>query len=123
MMIRFLLLQFYLDMEFVMLFASQGRFLSRNLQQVAKNIIARAIEAVSATGIDPYRLVKFTVHNKITLFIIVTHKLNLFPFWGAFYSTLPEDEWFAEVANIAVKMLTGKASFENEGHEEMSPTA
>lgn len=42
-----------------MLFASQGRFLSRNLQQVAKNIIARAIDAVSATGIDPYRLVIF----------------------------------------------------------------
>lgn len=60
MMIGFLLLQFYLDMEFVMLFASQGRFLSRNLQQVAKNIIARAIDAVSATGIDPYRSVKNT---------------------------------------------------------------
>ncbi|KMT07174.1 hypothetical protein BVRB_6g154990 [Beta vulgaris subsp. vulgaris] len=84
--------QFYLDMEFVMLFASQGRFLSRNLQQVAKNIIARAIDAVSATGIDPY-------------------------------STLPEDEWFAEVAQIAVKMLEGKATFGNEEREVVSPTA
>lgn len=63
------------------------------------------------------------IHNKMNLFIIVTHKLSLFCFRGAFYSTLPEDEWFGEVANIAVKMLTGKASFENEEHEDMSPTA
>lgn len=47
--------QFYLDMEFVILFASQGRYLSRNLHQVMKNIIARAIEAVQANNIDPYR--------------------------------------------------------------------
>ncbi|KAJ8564661.1 hypothetical protein K7X08_001121 [Anisodus acutangulus] len=69
--------QFYLDMEFVILFASQGRYLSRNLQQVIKNIIGRAIEAVAASKIDPY-------------------------------SVLPEDEWFAEVAQIAIDMLTGK---------------
>ncbi|KAK4371030.1 hypothetical protein RND71_010505 [Anisodus tanguticus] len=42
-------------MEFVILFASQGRYLSRNLQQVIKNIIGRAIEAVAASKIDPYR--------------------------------------------------------------------
>ncbi|KAL2945353.1 Exocyst complex component EXO84A, partial [Bienertia sinuspersici] len=71
--------QFYLDMEFVMLFASQGRFLSRNLQQVAKNIISRAIDAVSASGIDPY-------------------------------NSLPEDEWFVEVAQTAVNMLTGQSN-------------
>lgn len=47
--------QFYLDMEFVILFASQGRYLSRNLHQVMKNVIARAIEAVQANNIDPYR--------------------------------------------------------------------
>ncbi|RAL40053.1 hypothetical protein DM860_008193 [Cuscuta australis] len=74
--------QFYLDMEFVILFASQGRYLSRNLHQVIKNIIAKAIEAVAATNIDPY-------------------------------SVLPEDEWFADVAQIAIKMLMGKANFEN----------
>lgn len=51
--------QFYLDMEFVMIFSSQGRYLSRNLQQVIKNIIERAIDAVAATGIDPYRYVAF----------------------------------------------------------------
>ncbi|XP_010543961.1 PREDICTED: exocyst complex component EXO84A [Tarenaya hassleriana] len=82
--------QFYLDMEFVMIFASQGRYLSRNLHQVIKNIIARAIEAVAATGLDPYR-------------------------------TLPEDEWFAEVAQIAIKMLTGKANFG--GHVERDVTS
>lgn len=48
-------MQFYLDMEFVILFASQGRYLSRNLHQVIKNIIGRAIEAVAASKIDPYR--------------------------------------------------------------------
>ncbi|KAJ6674522.1 EXOCYST COMPLEX COMPONENT EXO84A [Salix viminalis] len=57
--------QLYLDMEFVLLFSSQGRYLSRNLHQVIKNIIARAIDAVAASGVDPY-------------------------------STLPEDDWFAE---------------------------
>ena len=47
-------MQFYLDMEFVIIFSSQGWYLSRNLQQVIKNIIERAIDAVTATGIDPY---------------------------------------------------------------------
>ncbi|RWR83120.1 exocyst complex component EXO84B [Cinnamomum micranthum f. kanehirae] len=46
--------QFYLDMEFVIHFSSQGRYLSRNLHQVIKDIISRAIAAFSATGIDPY---------------------------------------------------------------------
>ncbi|KAL9678312.1 hypothetical protein QQ045_016155 [Rhodiola kirilowii] len=51
---RFGLQQFYLDMEFVLFFASQGRYLSRNLYQVIKNLIGRAVEAVAATGLDPY---------------------------------------------------------------------
>ncbi|GLT40023.1 hypothetical protein SLA2020_141830 [Shorea laevis] len=84
--------QFYLDMEFVMVFASQGRYLSRNLQQVIKNIIERAIEAVSNSGLDPY-------------------------------SVLPEDDWFAEVAQIAIKLLTGKGNFGNVDREVTSPTA
>lgn len=84
--------QFYLDMEFVILFSSQGHYLSRHLHQVIKNIIARAIDAVAATGIDPY-------------------------------SVLPEDEWFADVAQIAIKMLTGKANFGNIERENASPTA
>ncbi|XVE84945.1 hypothetical protein DITRI_Ditri17bG0052300 [Diplodiscus trichospermus] len=84
--------QFYLDMEFVMIFSSQGRYLSRNLQQVIKNIIERAIDAVTVTGIDPY-------------------------------SVLPEDDWFAEVAQIAIKMLTGKANFGNMDRDAISPTA
>lgn len=57
-------MQFYLDMQFVILFASQGRYLSRNLHQVIKNIIGRAIEAVAATQIDPYRY----CHIHIALF-------------------------------------------------------
>ncbi|KDP21256.1 hypothetical protein JCGZ_21727 [Jatropha curcas] len=84
--------QFYLDMEFVLLFASEGRYLSRNLHQVIKNIIARAIDVVSATGVDPY-------------------------------SVLPEDDWFAEVAQIAIKMLSGKADFGNVERDASSPTA
>ncbi|GFQ05640.1 exocyst complex component exo84b [Phtheirospermum japonicum] len=46
--------QFYLDMKFVMCFASQGRYLSRNLHRVVNDIISKAIAAFSATGIDPY---------------------------------------------------------------------
>lgn len=85
--------QFYLDMEFVILFASQGRYLSRNLHQVIKNIIGRAIEAVAVNNIDPYSL-------------------------------LPEDDWFADVAQIAIKMLTGKANFGDvDQREGTSPSA
>ncbi|CAI9092764.1 OLC1v1028094C2 [Oldenlandia corymbosa var. corymbosa] len=84
--------QFCLDMEFVILFASQGRYLSRNLHQVIKNIIGRAIEAVAANNVDPY-------------------------------SMLPEDDWFAEVAQIAIKMLTGKANFGATDRDIGSPTA
>ncbi|KAK3427867.1 hypothetical protein EUGRSUZ_F04008 [Eucalyptus grandis] len=46
--------QFYLDMKFVMCFASQGRYLSRNLHRVVNEIISKAIAAFSATGMDPY---------------------------------------------------------------------
>ena len=28
-------------------------------------------------------------------------------------SVLPEDEWFVEVCEIAIKMLTGRAAFDN----------
>ncbi|CAN1196697.1 Exocyst complex component EXO84A [Linum perenne] len=78
--------QLYLDMEFVLIFASQGRYLfltkkkgrylSRSLHKVIKDIIARAIDAASATGVDPY-------------------------------SVLPEEDWFNEMSQIAIKMLTG----------------
>ncbi|KAL1808311.1 hypothetical protein ACET3Z_025301 [Daucus carota] len=83
--------QFYLDMQFVILFASRGRYLSRNLHQVIKNIIGRAIEAVAATKIDPY-------------------------------SVLPEDEWFADVAQLAIKMLSGDDGYQNEMEDIGSPT-
>jgi len=39
----------------VMIFSSQGRYLSRHLHQAIKNIIGRAIDAVAATGLDPNR--------------------------------------------------------------------
>lgn len=46
--------QFYLDMKFVICFASQGRYLSRNLHRVVNEIISKAMAAYAATGIDPY---------------------------------------------------------------------
>ncbi|KAI3463170.1 hypothetical protein Pfo_019833 [Paulownia fortunei] len=46
--------QFYLDMKFVMCFASQGRYLSRILHRVVNDIISKAMAAFSATGMDPY---------------------------------------------------------------------
>jgi len=48
-------MQLYLDMQFVMIFSSQGRYLSRHLHQAIKNIIERAINALAATGLDPNR--------------------------------------------------------------------
>ncbi|CAI8593674.1 unnamed protein product [Vicia faba] len=83
--------QLYLDMQFVMIFSSQGRYLSRHLHQAIKNIISRAIETVAATGLDPM-------------------------------SVLPEDEWFVEVSEIAIKMITGKAAFDNVEEDAYSPT-
>ncbi|KAK2969960.1 hypothetical protein RJ640_008300 [Escallonia rubra] len=46
--------QLYLDMKFVICFASQGRYLSRNLHRVVNEIISKAMTAFSATGMDPY---------------------------------------------------------------------
>ncbi|GJS00406.1 exocyst complex component EXO84B [Tanacetum coccineum] len=46
--------QFYLDMKFVISFASQGRYLSRNLNRVVNEIINKALASFSATGVDPY---------------------------------------------------------------------
>lgn len=37
-------------------------------------------------------------------------------------SVLPEDDWFAEVAQIAIKMLIGKANFTNVEDDGVSPT-
>lgn len=37
-------------------------------------------------------------------------------------SVLPEDDWFAEVAQIAIKMLIGKANFSNVEEDALSPT-
>lgn len=50
-------MQLYLDMQFVMIFSSQGRYLSRHLHTAIKNIIERAVNAVAATGLDPYRYI------------------------------------------------------------------
>lgn len=47
-------LQFYLDMKFVLSFAAQGRYLSRNLNRVVNEIISKALAAFAATGVDPY---------------------------------------------------------------------
>ncbi|XP_076933116.1 exocyst complex component EXO84A-like [Bidens hawaiensis] len=88
---EFGLRQFYLDMQFVIMFASQGRYLSRTLHQVIKNIITRVMESVAAaTNADPYSMV-------------------------------PEDEWFTDIGQTAIKMLTGEATVEPV--EATSPTA
>ncbi|XP_076944962.1 exocyst complex component EXO84A-like [Bidens hawaiensis] len=88
---KFGLRQFYLDMQFVVLFASQGRYLSRTLHQIIKNIISRVMESVAAaTHADPYSMV-------------------------------PEDEWFTDIGQTAIKVLTGEATVETV--EATSPTA
>ncbi|XP_015894104.2 exocyst complex component EXO84B isoform X1 [Ziziphus jujuba] len=45
--------QFYLDMKFVICFASQGRYLSRILHRVVNEIISKAMAAFATTGMDP----------------------------------------------------------------------
>ena len=58
-------MQFYLDMKFVISFASQGRYLSRNLNQVMNEIIDKALASFSATGVDPYGLVIVALNYQI----------------------------------------------------------
>eukprot|EP01018_Ginkgo_biloba_P013357 Gb_20183 [translate_table: standard] len=45
--------QFLLDMQFVVQFASEGRYLSRHMQQVVKDIISKAMNMFTASGMDP----------------------------------------------------------------------
>lgn len=45
--------QLFLDMRFVMHFANQGRYLSRNLHRVLNEVITKAMQAFAATGLDP----------------------------------------------------------------------
>nr|GLL23303.1 exocyst complex component EXO84B-like [Ipomoea trifida] len=48
--------QFYLDMTFVRCFASQGRYLSRNLNRIVNEITSKALSAFATTGMDPYSI-------------------------------------------------------------------
>lgn len=52
-------------------FALQGRYLSRNLRRVVNDIIAKALAAFSATGMDPYRYCVYC-----NLGMIVVHFLS-----------------------------------------------
>lgn len=45
--------QFVLDMQFVIQIASHGRYLTRNIKGVIADIINKAVEAFSRTGLDP----------------------------------------------------------------------
>ncbi|KVI05571.1 Cullin repeat-like-containing domain-containing protein, partial [Cynara cardunculus var. scolymus] len=110
--------QFYLDMQFVILFASQGRYLSRNLHQVIKNIISRVMDSVAAANIDPNRFFFLLSCLKP---LIQGSAITRLLFFFDFSSTLPEDQWFVDVAQTAIKMLNGNATIENV--EATSPTA
>lgn len=55
-------------MKFVMCFAAQGRYLSRNLHRVVNEIISKAMAAFATTGIDPDR---YTIH------IILNAKISI----------------------------------------------
>ncbi|KAG8100385.1 hypothetical protein GUJ93_ZPchr0013g34633 [Zizania palustris] len=83
--------QFYLDMQFVIIFG-QGRFLSRHVHQVILDIIDRAMAAFSATGMNPD-------------------------------SVLPGDDWFMDIAQEVVSMISGKGRVANGDREVNSPTA
>lgn len=47
--------QFVLDMQFIIEMASHGRYLTRRIKAVIADIITRAVEAFSRTGLDPDR--------------------------------------------------------------------
>ncbi|PWZ36687.1 Exocyst complex component EXO84B [Zea mays] len=83
--------QFYLDMQFVIIFG-QGRFLSRHVHQVILDVIDRAMAAFSATGMNPD-------------------------------SVLPADDWFMDVSQEVVSMISGRGRVANGDREVNSPTA
>ncbi|XP_066393615.1 exocyst complex component EXO84B-like [Miscanthus floridulus] len=83
--------QFYLDMQFVIIFG-QGRFLSRHVHQVILDVIDRAMAAFSATGMNPD-------------------------------SVLPGDDWFMDVSQEVVSMISGRGRAANGDREVNSPTA
>uniref|UniRef100_A0A804MW67 Exocyst complex component EXO84B n=1 Tax=Zea mays TaxID=4577 RepID=A0A804MW67_MAIZE len=83
--------QFYLDMQFVIIFG-QGRFLSRHVHQVILDVIDRAMAAFSATGMNPD-------------------------------SVLPGDDWFMDVSQEVVSMISGRGRVANGDREVNSPTA
>ncbi|KAL6845710.1 hypothetical protein ACP4OV_024533 [Aristida adscensionis] len=87
--------QFYLDMQFVIIFG-QGRFLSRHVHQVILDIIDRAMAAFSATGMNPD---SFTT------------------------CVLPGDDWFLDVAHEVISMISGRGRAANGDREVNSPTA
>lgn len=66
-------MQLYLDIKFVICFASQGRYLSRNLHRVVNEIIAKAMAAFSATGMDPYRYVTIVIFLLSIKVMAVSH--------------------------------------------------
>lgn len=63
--------QLYLDIKFVICFASQGRYLSRNLHRVVNDIIAKAMAAFAATGMDPYGYAMIVLFRYIIIIIII----------------------------------------------------
>nr|KJB56400.1 hypothetical protein B456_009G118000 [Gossypium raimondii] len=63
--------QLYLDIKFVICFASQGRYLSRNLHRVVNDIIAKAMAAFAATGMDPYGYAMIVLFLYIIIIVIV----------------------------------------------------
>ncbi|KAH9626233.1 hypothetical protein KSS87_000112 [Heliosperma pusillum] len=102
--------QMYLDMKFVICFASEGRYLSRNLVRVINEIITKALAAFQATGRDPYRNVESVLLSEI--------------FYAALpYSVLPEDNWFNDICQDAIETLSGRPRAIDGERELNSPTA
>ncbi|KAH7564914.1 hypothetical protein JRO89_XS09G0069000 [Xanthoceras sorbifolium] len=115
--------QFYLDMKFVISFASQGRYLSRILQRVINDIISKAMAAFSATGMDPYRhasSIYICMHAHFDQFRHVAIEAEIFTLA---VSELPEDDWFNDICLEAIERLSGKPKAVNGDRELNSPTA
>lgn len=60
-------------MKFVLCFAAQGRYLSRNLHRAVNEIISKAMAAFAATGMDPDR---YIVHIMLTANISINVLLH-----------------------------------------------
>nr|GMC73074.1 exocyst complex component EXO84B-like [Ipomoea batatas] len=106
----------FLDMTFVRCFASQGRYLSRNLNRIVNEITSKALSAFAYNWGWIHIVSLLHPPPQVPKPIVGCLGVNL----GVI---LPEDEWFTEICQDAMERLSGKPKAANGERDLNSPTA